>query len=166
MPVIQIGKTPEAIRDYRAQEVKDAHDTLHHDRRGPHNGRGASNHDSSTSRERDRREHSGERSNPGHRGPRLNRVPRTPIEVGREIQGDSPATNKSGLIAGSKRQACPQKAIRRPAQNERSTRALPQAGEREGMVSKCPEEGPQGTRSRSQEQGSNPPRRMPGNSLR
>ena len=69
----------------------------------PTYGGGASNHDSSTSRERDRREHSGERSNPGHSEPRLNRVPRTPIEVGREKQGDSPATNKNGLIAGSRR---------------------------------------------------------------
>ena len=35
MPVIQIGKPPEAIREYRAPEVKDAHDTLYHNLRGP-----------------------------------------------------------------------------------------------------------------------------------
>ena len=74
-------------------------------------GGGASNQDSSTSRERDRREHSGERSNPGHSEPRLSRVLRTPIEVGRALQGDSPATNKNGLIAGSKRKRAPKRQL-------------------------------------------------------
>ena len=44
-----------AIREYRAPEVKDVHDTLHHNLRGPPHpeGVGASNQDSSTSWERD-----------------------------------------------------------------------------------------------------------------
>ena len=46
---------------------------------------------------------------PATQKPRLNRVLRTPIEVGRAIQGDSPATNKNGLIAGSKRKRAPTK---------------------------------------------------------
>ena len=72
-------------------------------------GGGASNQDSSTSRERDRREHSGERSNPGHPGPRLNRVPRTPIEVGRELSGRQPHDQQEWPNYGQQEASAPTK---------------------------------------------------------
>ena len=53
-------------------------------------------------------------------------------------QGNSPATEQDWPNCGQQEETCPKKAIRRPVQNERSTQALLQAGEEEGMVSNAP----------------------------
>ena len=114
----------------RAPEVKGAHDTLHHNLRGPppRGGRGGVQPRQLYELREGPRKHSGARRNPGHPGPRLNRVQRTPIEVGREYIGRQPHDQQEWPNCGRQEASAPTKAIRRPAQNERSTRALPQAG--------------------------------------
>ena len=100
-----------AIREYRAPEVKDVHDTLHHNLRGPPHPEGGG---SVQPRQLDElgkgpRGQSGELCNPGYPGPRLNRVSRTPIEVGRELSGRQPHDQQEWPNCGQQEASVPTK---------------------------------------------------------
>ena len=95
---------------------------------------------------------------------KLNRVLRTPIEVGRATRATAQRPSKIGLIAGSKRKRAPKRQLGDQSKYERSTQALPKAGEDAGMVNNAPrrKDSKQPRRQLSRER-IDPHRRMPGN---
>ena len=69
---------------------------------------------------------------------KLNRVLRTPIEVGRATRATAQRPSKIGLIAGSKRKRAPKRQLGDQTKHERSTMDLPGAGEDRGREGNTP----------------------------